>query len=95
MDFINILDFFYPSLSMGIVLVTYIVKQAIKTTHPKWITLAVAALEGIIHFFVYQETEVWKVVNSLGIAIIFYDYIVKAAMDTFQAKNPFKNEPKS
>lgn len=97
---IDITQYIFLQMTIGIVLTTMIVKtQVITRLHPKWITLIVAVFGGVVQYLMYlyecyrqadtcQAFEIWKAVNSMGIAIIGYDYFVKVVKDFVAKKDP-------
>jgi len=92
------LDLIYWQLTIGIVIVTEVVKHKIfpfsAWVQSKWLTLAVAVLGGIAHWWGHDDTDVWKLVTSLGVAVLFYDYIWRVVKDIFvNLKDPFGKQP--
>lgn len=97
MDF-NIFNYIFPEMTIGIVLITMIVRtQVSRLVQAKWVTLVVALFGAAIQFILHVvetpevDFEFWKAVNSMGIAVIAYDYVVKVIKDWIAGRNPVKN----
>lgn len=96
--FFDLLNHIYWELVVGIVLAGQVFSNLFKsealTLHKKWIVFILAVLGGIVYYLFHDRNEpfdVWRVFISLGVAVTFYDYIVKLVTDALAGKNPFKD----
>jgi intracellular septation protein A len=86
------LKYTYPPLAGAIVVITMVIKYMIdikKVVHMKWVTLGVTVVFGGIHLIIY-ESDLWRIVITMGISVIFYDYLAKPIEDRIKGKNPLK-----
>ena len=85
----DITNYLYIQVTLGIIVITMVVHKFFKpNVHPKWVTLIVALAVGVVHYFAAPEFDLWKLISSLGFAIMGYDYLVKVLKDRFSGKNP-------
>lgn len=86
-----ILDLIYWELTLGLVVITGIINNAFGIkyiVHPKWLVLVLWAFGSIVHGLTHETTEFWRLVTSLGCAVIVYNYIVSPIRDAIKRKNP-------
>jgi divalent metal cation (Fe/Co/Zn/Cd) transporter len=80
---IVLLEYTYPAYIIGVVVIVELIKHFFNPVlHPKWVTLLVAVGGAIIELVIHRyELDWWKLIISLGIAILGYDYIYKPIKD--------------
>ena len=85
--------YIYIEYVLAVVLLTEMVKKAFAEAdlHPKWVTLGVAVVMAIVGMIIQlsilnNAIEFWKLISSVGVACLFYDYIIKVIKDKFSKK---------
>ena len=78
-----LLEYTYPGYIIGVVVIVELIKHFFTPKlHPKWITLLVAIAGAVVELLIHRyELDAWKLIISLGIAILGYDYIYKPIKD--------------
>lgn len=91
----SINEYVYPAYMVAIVLMTALVRHLFKgidySIHPKWVTLIVAAILAVVGFafraLMNESYEIFKVLNSFGLACLGYDYFWKVIKDRISIKS--------
>lgn len=85
--------YIYIEYVLAVIFLTELVKKAFAEAdlHPKWITLGVAVVMAVVGVVIqisilHNAIEFWKLVTSVGVACMFYDYILKVIKDKFFSK---------
>lgn len=86
MEFIAFFErFTFPTFIIAVTVIVELIKALAKPKiNPKWITLAVAVVGAAIQIIFDDSATVdswWKLVISLGIAVLGYDYFLKPIKD--------------
>ena len=87
-------QYLYPEYVITVIVVTALVRYIFKgidgAIHPKWITLFVGIVLGLVGFawrtFAAADVSVFKVLISFGVATLGYDYFWKPIKDKFFTK---------
>ncbi len=86
----ELFNYMYWELTIGIVVVTMVLNKMLqlrKLVHLKWVTFIIASFGGVVHYLTHHDSSVWKIVISVGIATLAYDYVVKVITDKIAGKN--------
>lgn len=86
MEFITFFErFTFPTYIIAVTVIVELIKALAKPRfNPKWITLAVAIVGAVIQIVFDPNATVdswWKLLISLGIAVLGYDYFLKPVKD--------------
>lgn len=87
----DLLNYMYYELTLGIIFTTMVINKLFavkKYIDLKWLTLVVAAFGGVVHYLTHDDSDIWKIIISFGLAVLGYDYFVKVISDKYQGKNP-------
>lgn len=93
----ELLSFFSPYVYieyvLAVLLFTELVKKAFAEAdlHPKWVTLGVAIVMAIVGVVIqlsilHNAIEFWKLITSVGVSCLCYDYLLKPIKDKFFSK---------
>lgn len=103
MEDIDLLKYIYIEYSLAVLLVTEMVKMFIKNINtkfiqfiaveqPKYVTLMVATVLGVIDWMVFSGFDnfhLWQKVISFAVAVLGYDYAWKLVKDAYKSfRNP-------
>lgn len=88
----EILNYIYWEVTVGLVVMTSVINNMFgirSFIHSKWLLLALTIFAAVVHRFTHIDTSLWRVMMSLGAAMILYNYIAKPLLDVFyRRKNP-------
>jgi predicted Zn-dependent protease len=103
MEDIDLLKYIYIEYSIAVLLVTDLIKMLIKNINtkfvqfiaveqPKYLTLIVATILGVVDWIVFSGLDnfhLWQKVISFAVAVLGYDYAWKLVKDAYQSfRNP-------
>ena len=86
MDLITFFDrFTFPEYIIAVIVFVEVIKAFVKPSiHPKWVTLIVAIVCAVVQIWLDPAAHItswWKLLISLGIAVVGYDYLIKPIKD--------------
>lgn len=82
----------YSEYVIAVIVITALVRKMFSgidyAIHPKWVTLVVATILGMIGYafrtLSHQEYELFKVLTSFGVSCLGYDYLWKPIQDSIR-----------
>ncbi len=98
----EITNYLYPGYVIAVIFATtwirWVITDIDKIVHPKWVTLIVATILGLVGFvfnlYPGEHFDAFKCVISFGVATLGYDYIVKVVKDKLFPKTDKSTDEK-
>lgn len=89
----ELFQYIYWELTVGLIIVGMVINKAFamkNMIHLKWVMFVLALIGGVTHYLTHEDSSIWKIVISVGVSVLAYDYVVKVIQDKLNGKNPLK-----
>lgn len=87
-------NYLYPEYVVAVIVITALVRKLFygidQVIHPKWITLIIGVILGVVGYAMKtlqeEQYDVFKVLISFGLSTLGYDYFWKVITDALSRK---------